>query len=151
MRAPIAVFIGLVLGIIPAALIRAAIRVQAEFAARPAGVSLVPVVVTKSAMRTGQVVTMDDVTIRSVPETLVTASLVKPDSASYIVNQPLAVPLAPGEPFRWAAIETVATIEGQRPPEELLAACGDEMKRRAWPAVPETLAALKASFPEAQR
>lgn len=148
MRAPLAVLVGLLVGFIPAVLVRAAIRVQAEFERRPPGVALVPVVVTARALATGHVVTMDDLTMRSVPETLVTASIVKPESAAYLVNQPLAVPLGAGELVRWSDIAVTATIDGERPSEELIAACTSEMARRQLATVPSTVAALRASLSE---
>ena len=41
----------------------------------------------------GTVITFDMISQRSVPEQFVTSSVVKPDSASYVVNQKVLVPV----------------------------------------------------------
>lgn len=67
---------------------------------------LVPVVIVRRDLAPGTVLTMDDIDQRSVPEVLVNASIIKPDSVSYVINQPLLVPVAAGEPLRWAHVAT---------------------------------------------
>ena len=51
----------------------------------------------------GTVVTFDMISQRSVPEQFVTSSVVKPDSASYIVNQKVLVPLQAGDLLLWTS------------------------------------------------
>jgi Flp pilus assembly protein CpaB len=65
------------------------------------GWNLVPVVVAAVDVEEGQVLTMDMISQRSIPEQFSSSSIVKPDSASYIVNQPLRAALQAGDPVRW--------------------------------------------------
>jgi pilus assembly protein CpaB len=145
-----AVIIGLLLGVLPSVFLTAAIRVTAERANRPENVRLAPIIVTANALPTGKVVGMDDVTLRSVPETLLTGSHVKPDSASYVINQALAVPLAKGDIIPWYAFDTVPTLDKQRPSTELVEACSAEMTKRKAAAAPATVAELRAALLGAQ-
>lgn len=73
------------------------------------GVSLQPVVVAARAVQAGEALEMDDITQRSIPETLISADLVLPDSASYVVSQRLHAPLAAGEPLRWSDFSVRST------------------------------------------
>ncbi|MEW6435380.1 MAG: Flp pilus assembly protein CpaB [Myxococcota bacterium] len=75
------------------------------------GWNLVPVVVAAVDVSEGTVVTMEMLSQRSVPEQFVTSSVVKPDSASYIVNQKVLVPLAAGDPLLWSQFETTRASE----------------------------------------
>ena len=77
---------------------------RAEANARK-GWNLVPVVVAAIDIAAGTSVTMDMISQRSVPEQFVTASIVKPDSASVIVNQKVLVPLRAGDPLLWSQFE----------------------------------------------
>jgi Flp pilus assembly protein CpaB len=70
------------------------------------GWNLVPVVVAAVDLSENTVVTMELISQRSVPEQFVTSSVVKPDSASYIVNQKVLVPIQAGDPLRWSDFET---------------------------------------------
>jgi len=70
------------------------------------GWNLVPVVVAAVDITEDTVVTMDMISQRSIPEQFVTASIVKPDSASYIVSQKVLVPLQAGDPLLWSQFET---------------------------------------------
>jgi len=70
------------------------------------GWNLVPVIVATVDISENAVVTMDMISQRSVPEQFVTSSIVKSDSASYIVNQKLLVPVQAGDPLRWSDFET---------------------------------------------
>lgn len=70
------------------------------------GWNLVPVVVAAVDLSENTVVTMDMISQRSIPEQFVTSSVVKPDSASYIVNQKVLVPLQAGDPLLWSQFET---------------------------------------------
>lgn len=150
MRPVLAIFIGLVIGALPALLIRTGIRVMAELSDRPVGVNLFPVAVTARALPTGGVVKMNDVSQRSIPDELVTRSIVKPDGVSYVINQPLAVPLANGDPIPWHAFEALATIEGKRASQELIDACSAEMARRNVVRAPASVAELRKSVEGAQ-
>jgi pilus assembly protein CpaB len=75
------------------------------------GWNLVPVVVASVDISEGTVVTMEMMSQRSVPEQFVTSSVVKPDSASYVVNQKVLVPVAAGDPLLWSQFETTKAAE----------------------------------------
>jgi pilus assembly protein CpaB len=75
------------------------------------GWNLVPVVVAAVDVSEGTVVTMEMISQRSIPEQFVTSSIVKPDSASYIVNQKVLVPLQAGDPLLWSQFETTKAAE----------------------------------------
>ena len=75
------------------------------------GWNLVPVVVSAVDISEGTVVTFDMISQRSVPEQFVTSSVVKPDSASYIVNQKVLVPVQAGDPLLWSQFETTKAAE----------------------------------------
>ena len=70
------------------------------------GWNLVPVVVAAVDVSEGTVVTFEMISQRSIPEQFVSSSIVKPDSASYIVNQKVLVPLQAGDPLLWSQFET---------------------------------------------
>jgi flagella basal body P-ring formation protein FlgA len=146
MRPALAVLLGLLIGLVPGLFIRSIIRVIAD---HPRGLTLTPVAVTTRALPAGHVLTMDDVMHASLPDALVTASILKPQEVSYVVNQKLLVPLAPRDPLPWAAFETMPSIEGNRPAQELIDACSAEMERRKVPAAPSSVAALRTAILEA--
>src|SRR5687767_4381504 len=75
------------------------------------GWNLVPVVVAAVDISEGTVVTFDMISQRSVPEQFVTSSVVKPDSASYVVNQKVLVPVQAGDPLLWSQFETTKAAE----------------------------------------
>lgn len=75
------------------------------------GWNLVPVVVAATDIPEGTVVTFDMVSQRQVPEQFVTSSVVKPDSANYIVNQKVLVPLQAGDLILWSEFETTKAAE----------------------------------------
>ncbi|MCP3144131.1 SAF domain-containing protein [Pyxidicoccus xibeiensis] len=70
------------------------------------GWNLVPVVVAAQDMPEDTLVTFEGLSQRSVPEQFVTTSVVKPDSASYIVNQRLNVSVQAGDPMLWTHFDT---------------------------------------------
>ncbi len=70
------------------------------------GWNLVPVVVAATDIPEGTVVTFDMLSQRQVPEQFVTSSVVKPDSANYIVNQKILVPAQAGDLMLWSQFET---------------------------------------------
>jgi pilus assembly protein CpaB len=75
------------------------------------GWNLVPVVVAAVDISEGTVVTFDMISQRPVPEQFVTSSVVKPDSASYVVNQKVLVPVQAGDPLLWSQFETTKAAE----------------------------------------
>jgi pilus assembly protein CpaB len=75
------------------------------------GWNLVPVVVAAVDISEGTVVTMEMVSQRSIPEQFVTSSVVKPDSASYVVGQKVLVALQAGDPLLWSQFETTKASE----------------------------------------
>ena len=75
------------------------------------GWNLVPVVVAAADISEGSVVSFDMISQRSVPEQFVTSSVVKPDSASYVVNQKVLVPVQAGDPLLWSQFETTKAAE----------------------------------------
>jgi hypothetical protein len=70
------------------------------------GWRLVPEVVAAHALRPGQRVVLADLSQRALPERFVTSSIVKPDSASYIVGQPIIPGAEAGDPMLWSSFET---------------------------------------------
>ncbi|MBN1208725.1 MAG: hypothetical protein JXB05_27940 [Myxococcaceae bacterium] len=76
------------------------------------GWNLLPVVVASQDIPEKTVVTFDMIAQRSVPEQFVTSSVVKPDSASYIVNQRILVPVQAGDPLLWSQFETTQQTKG---------------------------------------
>ena len=75
------------------------------------GWNLVPVVVAAQDIAENTVVGMEMISQRSVPEQFDTSSVVKPDSASYIVNQRVLVPLQAGDMMLWSQFETSKAAE----------------------------------------
>ncbi|MBL8911403.1 MAG: hypothetical protein JNM17_11980 [Archangium sp.] len=148
MHPALAILIGLLIGAVPAVLIRTGIRVASEMSDRPVGINLYPVTVAARDLSTGAVVKMDDLSQRGIPDALATRAIVKPDSVSYVANQPLAVPLANGDSIPWHAFENVPTIEGQRPSQELVDACSTELGKRKVATAPPTVAELRKAVLE---
>jgi pilus assembly protein CpaB len=75
------------------------------------GWNLVPVIVASVDISEGSEVTMEMVSQRSIPEQFVTSSVVKPDSASYVVGQKTLVALQAGDPLLWSQFETTKASE----------------------------------------
>ena len=71
-----------------------------------AGWNLVPVVVAADSVSEGTIITYDMISQRPVPEQFVTSSVIKPDSANYVVGQKVLVPLQAGDPLLWSQFET---------------------------------------------
>jgi flagella basal body P-ring formation protein FlgA len=67
------------------------------------GWNLVPVVVAAVDLKAGDVVTMEVISQRSIPEQFAGPSMVRPDEASVIVNRKLTMPLLAGDPVLWAS------------------------------------------------
>ena len=76
----------------------------------------VPIVVAARDLEEGTVVTMEMLQQRTMPARFVTSSVVKPDAASYIVNQRILVPVQASRPETdgatscWAAPPTATRI-----------------------------------------
>jgi pilus assembly protein CpaB len=101
--------VALVLGIFAGVIAYSAVRKKESDVRR--GWNLVPVVVAAVDIGEGTVVTFDMISQRSVPEQFVTSSVVKPDSASYVVNQKVLVPVQAGDPLLWSQFETTKAAE----------------------------------------
>ena len=101
--------VALVLAVFAGAIAFSAIKKKEADVRR--GWNLVPVVVAGSDIPEGTVVTLDMISQRQVPEQFVTSSVVKPDSASYVVNQKVLVPLQGGDPLLWSQFETTKAAE----------------------------------------
>lgn len=101
--------VALVLGLLAGAVAYSAIKKKEADVRR--GWNLVPVVVAAVDIPEGTVVTFDMISQRSVPEQFVTSSVVKPDSASYVVNQKVLVSLQAGDPLLWSQFETTKAAE----------------------------------------
>jgi pilus assembly protein CpaB len=65
------------------------------------GWNLVPVLVAAVDLSEGTTVSMEQLSQRSVPEQFVTSSVVKPDSANYVIGQKVQVAVAAGDPLLW--------------------------------------------------
>jgi pilus assembly protein CpaB len=101
--------VALVLGLLAGVVAYSAIK-KKEADVRK-GWNLVPVVVAATDIPEGTVVTFDMISQRQVPEQFVTSSVVKPDSANYVVNQKVLVPLQAGDPLLWSQFETTKAAE----------------------------------------
>jgi Flp pilus assembly protein CpaB len=77
--------------------------------------NLVPVMVASREFAPGDTLTYDRMAQRLVPEQLVTASLVKPDSAAYVTDQVFMAPLLSGDPLHWALFLSARQMPGPQP------------------------------------
>jgi len=102
-------FIALGLGLLAGAFAYLAIKKKEADVRR--GWNLVPVVVAAQDVAEGTVVTFDMISQRSVPEQFVTSSVVRPESANYVVNQKVLVALQAGDPLLWTQFETTKAAE----------------------------------------
>ncbi len=84
---------------------------QREAANVRSGWNLVPVLVASVDLSEGTVVSLEHLSQRSVPEQFVTASVVKPDSASYVVGQKLQFAVAAGDPLQWSQFDSARAME----------------------------------------
>ena len=101
--------VALVLALVAGVIAYSAVKKQELNVRR--GWNLVPVVVAAVDISEGTVVTFDMISQRSVPEQFITSSVVKPDSASYVVNQKVLVPVQAGDPLLWSQFETTKASE----------------------------------------
>ena len=105
--------IALVLALLAGVIAYSAVQRQMHKARE--GWNLIPVVVAAEDLPEGTAVTFDMIQQRSVPEQFITSSVIKPDSASYIVNQRTLVPLQKGDPLLWSQFETTRASEKLSP------------------------------------
>lgn len=75
------------------------------------GWNLVPVVVSAVDLSEGATLTVEMIQMRNIPEQFVTSSVVRPDSANYIIGQKVLVPLQAGDPLLWSQFETTRASE----------------------------------------
>ena len=77
---------------------------------------------------------MDMVSQRSIPEQFITSSVVKPDSASYVIGQKVMVSLQAGDPLLWSQFETSRAAERLTPRSSSACAPSPSMRalRRRW-------------------
>lgn len=101
----IAIMLGLLAGIVAYSAIK---RKEREVRA---GWNLVPVIVAAQDVPEGTVVTYEMIAQRPIPEQFQTSSVIKPDSANYIVGQKVLVPLQTGDPLLWSQFETSKATE----------------------------------------
>ncbi len=101
--------VALVLGLLAGVVAYSAIKKKESDVRR--GWNLVPVVVAAADIPEGTVVTYDMISQRQVPEQFVTSSVVKPDSANYVLSQKVLVPLQAGDPLLWSQFETTKAAE----------------------------------------
>lgn len=101
--------VALVLGVFAGVIAYSAVKKKESDVRR--GWNLVPVVVAAMDIGEGTTVTFDMISQRSVPEQFVTSSVVKPDSATYVVNQKVLVPVQAGDPLLWSQFETTRAAE----------------------------------------
>lgn len=101
--------VALALGLLAGVIAYSAIKRQEVTVRR--GWNLVPVVVATADIPEGTVVTYDMISQRAVPEQFVTSSVVKPDSANYVVNQKVLVPVQAGDPLLWTQFESTKAAE----------------------------------------
>ncbi len=109
LRGKTPLLIALALGLFAGVIAYSAVR-KKELDVRK-GWNLVPVVVATVDLSEGTVVTMEMISQRNVPEQFVTSSVVKPDSASYVVNQKVLVPVQAGDALLWSQFETTRASE----------------------------------------
>lgn len=101
--------IALLLGVIAFAVSYSAIK-RSEARARE-GWNLVPVVVAAVDLSEGHVVAVDELQVRHIPEKFATSSIVRPDSASYLLGQSILVPVQAGDPLLWTQFEAARASE----------------------------------------
>ncbi|HEX8706607.1 MAG TPA: SAF domain-containing protein [Myxococcaceae bacterium] len=76
-------------------------------AAPPEAESLEEILVAARDLPMGTLLKSTDVVTRSVPSSGVTPSIIKPDAASYLMDQRVLLPMLAGDPVQWAFFENV--------------------------------------------
>lgn len=116
------------------------------------GWNLGPVMVASRDLRAGQVLRTEDVAERSIPEQLVTSSIVKPGSMTDVVGQLIAVDVKAGEPLRSSYFPSSKNSDPAALP--LYSACGKahrEAAARGRIKRPETIEELRARLQQEAR
>ncbi len=98
--------LALFLGLIAFYLSQSAINRRVEYAQK--GWTLTKVLVAGTEIAEGTTITTDLIQSRDIPDQFVTASVVKPDSINFILNQKVMVALQPGDPLLWTQFNTNA-------------------------------------------
>jgi pilus assembly protein CpaB len=75
------------------------------------GWNLVPVLVAAVDISEGGVVSTEMVSQRMVPDQFVTSSVIKPDSAPFVIGQQVLVPLQAGDPLLWTQFQATKAAE----------------------------------------
>lgn len=153
-KSVVALVVGAVIGLPMGAFVGGAVHavlVQKASADARRGWMLAPVVVAARPLAPGELVKFEDVSLRSIPEQFVTTSLVKPDGASYIVNQAVLVPVAAGEPLRWSYFQVTKARSAGTPGEWLSqeaerAACAEAAEARGFVPKAKTPEAIRAGL-----
>jgi pilus assembly protein CpaB len=101
----IAIVLGLLAGTV------AYIGIQREKTLARTGWNLVPVIVAAQDIPEGTTIGFEMLSQRPIPEQFVTSSIVKPDSASYVVGQRVLVPVQAGDALLWSQFETSKASE----------------------------------------
>lgn len=101
--------VALILGVLAGAVAYSAIKKKEMDVRR--GWNLVPVVVAAQDVPEGTVISYEMISQRPVPEQFVTSSVIKPDSANFIINQKVLVALQSGDPLLWTQFETTKSAE----------------------------------------
>ena len=105
------------------------------------GFNLVPVIVAAVDLPAGDPVSIETISQRSMPEQFVTSSVVRPDSASAIIERPQHLDLRAGDLLLWSAFaatrddlacwDMVKRVAAARtePPSDALAQLLDSLRR----------------------
>ena len=96
-------------------------RVELPQRASASDFKMVPVVMAATDLEEGTIITFEMLVQRSMPENYVTTSIVRPDAASYIIGQKLAVPVQQGDPLLWTQFQTAKQVEGSTTVKVLVA------------------------------
>jgi Flp pilus assembly protein CpaB len=97
------VLAGLLLGVALSGALVFSVGVKRVAEARR-GWQLVPIVVSAADLKAGDVVTMETLSQRSIPERFASPSMVRPDEAELIMGRSLTMPLQAGDPVLWASV-----------------------------------------------
>lgn len=103
--------VGVLLGLLSALLVLCVLSavgfafVQARRAEARKGWNTVPILVAAVDVAPGERLVVEKLSQRSIPEQFVTSSVVKPDSASYVLNGTVRARLYAGDPVRWADVD----------------------------------------------
>jgi pilus assembly protein CpaB len=71
--------------------------------------NLVPIVVARTNIAEGTELTLEQLSVRQVPEQFVTSSIVKPEAFRYVTGQRIMVPVQAGDPLMWSEFQSHRT------------------------------------------